>query len=47
MYEVTVERKNLLLRRRNLQQNQAEEGRPPASTSWGCRGLEKGGLQAS
>ena len=37
-----VERKNSLLKGRNLQQNQAQVGRPSASIGWGLRGQERG-----
>jgi len=42
VHKAAVERKNSLLTRRNLHQNQNQEGRPSASTSWGLRGQEIG-----
>ena len=42
MHKATVERKNSLLRGRDLQQNQNQEGWPSASTDWRLRGQERG-----
>jgi len=41
MHKPTVDRKNSLLTGRNLWQNQTQEGRPSALTSWGLRGQER------
>jgi len=42
VHEATVERKNSLLTGRSVHQNQNQEGRPSAWTSWGLRGQERG-----
>ena len=42
VHEATVERNDSLLTERNLWQNQTQEGRPSASTSWGLRGQKRG-----
>ncbi|KAK5607479.1 hypothetical protein CRENBAI_021227 [Crenichthys baileyi] len=41
MHVATVERKNSLLTRRNLQQNQAQCERPSATTDWGLERTEQ------
>jgi len=43
VHEATVERNDSLLTRRNLWQNQTQEGWPSSSTSWGLRGQKRGG----